>query len=460
MSAQALLCIPDARLRSLFSLLLTDSDAQVTSCNDAEELQRVLVTRFYDICAVTLDVAADMPAFVKSVRYLSPDSRILVIANKDEVESIIPLFPLGISEVLLHPINPKKAISAIHKMIESQQIAAQAEVAEEAMGDQGGNQQGGGHRAQHIVARSPSMRTVVNQLWQARQEPLGVILKGEPGSEFELVAREYQTMCGDPNGYLYVLSHSEVTSEGLANAASLDRLNDGIPRTFFIRDLELLPAANQAQLLDFLRLAKRRKDKDRPLRFVFTVAECDEHGRNLDLPFIEELFFVVPVVVKVPALRDRKPDIDPLARRILSDLTALYPEYRARSFRSGVIEWLAGRLWRGNYEEFCSYLRQVIMECPSREITLAYLTTREASLANRAATQLTATTSTDTTVATVGPQVLSKAAPAAAPSQAAVAAATPAAGAAAPTSGSTPPIGGPKSPTGRLTAKELLATIR
>jgi CheY-like chemotaxis protein len=65
MSAQALLCIPDARLRSLFSLLLTDSDAQVTSCNDADELQRVLVTRFYDICAITLDVTVDMAALIK-----------------------------------------------------------------------------------------------------------------------------------------------------------------------------------------------------------------------------------------------------------------------------------------------------------------------------------------------------------------------------------------------------------
>ncbi|MBC8125790.1 MAG: hypothetical protein H8M99_01400, partial [Gloeobacteraceae cyanobacterium ES-bin-144] len=408
MSAQALLCIPDARLRSLFSLLLTDSDAQVTSCNDAEELQRVLVTRFYDICAVTHDMTTDMAALIKSVRYLSPDSRILLIANKDDVEAIIPLFPLGISEVLLQPINPKKAIAAIHKMIESQQTEPSAELLEENNPDQAGGQaqSNNSHRTHHIVARSPGMRAVVGHLWQARQESIGVILKGEPGSEFELIAREYQSMCGDPNGYLYVLGHNEVTSEGLATAASLDRLNDGIPRTFLIRDLELLPEANQAQLLDFLRLAKRRRDRDRPLRFVFTVAECDDQGRNLDLPFIEELLFVVPAVIKVPALRDRKTDIEPLARKILIDLTALYPEYRVRSFKTGVIEWLAGRLWRGNFEEFCSYLRQVIMECPSREITMAYLTTREAAFANRPAgsTHLTATTSTDTMVATTGPQ--------------------------------------------------------
>jgi DNA-binding NtrC family response regulator len=452
MSSQALLCIPDARLRSLFSLLLTDSDAQVTSCNDAEELQRVLVTRFYDICAITLDVTTDMAALIKSVRYLSPDSRILLIANKDDVEAIIPLFPMGISEVLLQPINPKKAISAIQKMIAWQQTEPSAEILEDNNADQGGSpQSNNSHRTHHIIARSPAMRAVVSQLWMARQESLGVILKGEPGSEFELVAREYQSMCGDPNGYLYVLGHNEVTSEGLATAASLDRLNDGIPRTFLIRDLELLPASNQAQLLDFLRIAKRRRDKDRPLRFVFTVAECDEQGRNLDLPFIEELLFVVPVVVKIPALRDRKTDIEPVARKILIDLTAVYPEYRVRSFKSGVIDWLSGRLWRGNYEEFCAYMRHVIMECPSREVTLAYLNTREAAFANRPSNglppPLTATTSMDTMVATVGPQTITPKAAVATP----VAPAPRIAPAASPVS---------TEKVGRLTAKELLAKLR
>lgn len=438
MSSQALHCIADVRLRSLFSLLLTDSGAQVTDCRDTDEFQRVLVTRFYDLCAITLDATGDMTAFIKTVRYLSPDTRILLIANKEDVEQIVPLFPLGINEVLLQPINPKKAIAAIQKMIASQQVEVQAETVEEGGADQsGGNgqQSGASYRAQHVIARSPAMRAVINQLWLARQESLGVILRGEPGSELELIAREYQSMCGDPNGYICVLGHHEVTSEGLATAASLDRLNDGVPRTFLIKDLELLPTDQQAQLLDFLRLAKRRRDRERPLRFVFTVAECDDKGRNLDLPFIEELLFVLPVVVKVPALRDRKADIEPLARKILLDLTAIYPEYRVRSLKTGVTEWLSGRLWRGNHDEFCAYLRQVVMECPSREVTMAYLNTREAAFAGRPLGNtlppppLTTTTSMDTTVATAVPAKIS----------------------------SSPFV---EKSGGRMTAKELLATLR
>jgi DNA-binding NtrC family response regulator len=433
MNSQALLCIPDARLRSLFSLLLADSEAHVTACHESDEFQRVLVTRFFDLCALTLDASSDPTALIKAVRYLSPETRILLIANKEDVEQILPFFHLGISEVLLQPINPKKAISAIHKMLASREPEDRVESVEPGKAEPGdGQHAGASYHPQHVVARSPAMRATVNQLWQARHEPLGIILRGEPGSEFELVAREYQSICGDPNGYLYVLQPHEITAEGLATAASLDRLSDGVPRMFLIRDLERLPVAQQGQLLDFLRLAKRRRDRERPLRFVFTVVGCDQTGRSLELPFVEELLFVVATIVNVPALRDRKPDIEPLTRKLLLDLTAIHSEYRTRSVRAGVVEWLSSRLWRGNYDEFCAYLRQVVMECPSHELTLAYLTTREAAFTNRIpgslSPSLTTTTSTDTMVAT---RVPSKA--------------------------TATPFG---ERSGKLTAKELLATLR
>lgn len=433
MSTQALLCIPDARLRSLFALLLTDSDAQVTACHDVDELQSVMAARFYDVCVTTADAAADLESMIKTVRALSPETRLLLIANKDDVEQIIPLFSLGVSDVLLQPINPKKAIAVIQKLV----AGRSSEMTEASGGPAGGGRAAElaetAYRPQHLVARSPLMRGVINQLWQARTEALGVILRGEPGSEFELVAREYQTMCGDSNGYVYVLGHHEVTSEGLATAASLDRLNDGVPRTFLLGDLARLPLSQQGQLLDFLRLAKRRRDRDRPLRFVFIVEDCDENGRALDLPLVEELLFVVPAIVKLPALRDRRMDIEPLARRLLLDLTALHPEYRARSISSGVANWLSGRLWKGNHAEFCAYLRQAIKECPGRELSLPYLTAREMTSAHQPAVDatpppLTTTTSMNTMVATTIP---SKA--------------------------TTSPFG---ARSGKLSAKELLATVR
>jgi len=374
MTSQALLCIPDARLRGLFSLLLTDGDAQVTACHDCDELKRIVGSRFYDLCAITLDVAEDLTPVITAIRQLSPETRILLIAGKEEVERIIPLFGLGVHDVLMQPINPKKAITAIQKLLHAQKtedsnIAATA--------GQTGTHGGEAYRPQHVVSHSSPMRAMIAQLWKLRQEPLGVILSGEPGVEFELVAREYQSICGDPNGFLVVLGAHEITSEGLATACSMDRLKDGMPCTFLVQDIDKLTTVQQDQLVDFLRLSKRRYDRNKPLRFVFTVTDAHENGRVVENPFVEEFLFVIPNLVKIPPLRERREDIEPLARKILIDLTAIHPEYRVRSINGLTLEWLAGRLWRGNYMELCSYLRQAVMECTHRELSMTYFTARD-----------------------------------------------------------------------------------
>jgi hypothetical protein len=43
-------CIPDPRLRILFSLLLTDAGALVAACLDHEEAPRVLANRVCQLC--------------------------------------------------------------------------------------------------------------------------------------------------------------------------------------------------------------------------------------------------------------------------------------------------------------------------------------------------------------------------------------------------------------------------
>ena len=374
MTSQALLCIPDARLRGLFSLLLTDGDAQVTTCHDGDELQRIVAARFYDLCAITLDVAQDLTPVIKAIRQLSPETRILLIAGKEEVERIIPLFGLGVHDVLMHPINPKKAIASIQKLLQATNKETSGTAA---ASGQAGNQGAAAYRAQHVVARSATMRTMIAQLWKLRQEPLGIILSGEAGTEFELVAREYQAMCGDANGFLVLLASHEITSEGLATACSIDRLKDGMPCTFLVPEVDRLSQVQKDQLVDFLRLSKRRYDRNKPLRFVFTVTDAHENGRLVEDPFVEEFLFVVPNLVKIPPMRDRREDIEPLARKLLLDLTAIHPEYRVRSINNLTFEWLAGRLWRGNYMELCSYLRQAVMECNHRELSMTYFTARD-----------------------------------------------------------------------------------
>lgn len=374
MSPNVVVCIPDASLRSLFSLLLTDLGAHVAACPDADEVQRVLTSRSCQLCVLALGaqgIGPDSGTIVATVKRLSPDTRILLLADREMVDDVLPLFSRGLNEALLKPINPRRALDTIRRLLDQ---AAKMPLPDTAAGsaipwaaDECN------YRPLHTIARSAQMRGVLSQLWKARQDPLGVILRGEPGTEFELLAREYQAMSGDPGGYPVILSHHDITTEGLATACSLDRLNDGAPRTFFLPDVEKLPVSNQSQLIEYLRIARRRRDRDRPMRLVFAAAECDENGQPIESSFLEELLFVMPATVRVPPLRERRDDIEPLVRKFLMDLTAIFPAYRVRSFHPLALVWLIKQTWRGNYQELSGVVRKAIMDCTNRELNIIHL---------------------------------------------------------------------------------------
>ena len=367
MSPNAVVCIPDAKLRSLFSLLLTDAGALVAACPDLEEVKRVLAGRFCQLCVLAQGTSPELGEFLVAARALSPDTKFLLIANRDEVDAVMPLFRQGLNDALLQPINPKRAVNALHGLLGKNQEGAPAP------GSDGTGMvplpSDGVYRPLHLVARSAPMRRVVHDLWNARNDPLGVILRGEAGAEFELAAREFQAMGGDSQGYLVVISPQELDAETLATRLSLDRLNEGPPRTYFVPEIEKLPRAQEKPLLEFLRRSRRMRDREKPLRIVFATTECTDEGRAVDCEFMEELQFRMPAVVRLPALRERRDDVELIVRRTLLDLTAIYPAYRARSIHPAAMQWLCARTWRGNYQELVGVLRKAVMDCTNRELT-------------------------------------------------------------------------------------------
>lgn len=370
MPPNAAVCIPDARLRSLFSLLLTDSGAVVAACPDVAEAHRVLGTRSCQLCVLVQGAAPDTGEFLAKARQISPDTKFLLIANREEVDAVLPLFAQGLSDALLQPINPKRAVAALQRLLGKDRHAAPLPPAPGASTPPIPTETG--YRPLHLVTRSKAMRRVVNDLWTARNDPVGLILRGEPGVEFELAAREFQAMGGDLHGGLVVLAAQDLDVETLATQVSLDRLNDGVPRTYFVPDMEKVPKAQEKPLLEFLRRGRRQREREKPLRIVFAAHEGDDLPGGSDGEFLEELQFIVPAVIRLPPLRERRDDIELIVRRVLIELTAIFPDYRPRSIHPAAMQWLEARNWRRNYLELIAAVRQAVADCPNREITAAH----------------------------------------------------------------------------------------
>ncbi len=371
MTNHVVLCMPEVKLRGVFSLLLTDSGASVASCPDFDEVLRVLGSRFCQLCVLTYEPALDMGEVIETVRHASPDTEILLVANREDADAVLPLFRRGLSDAILQPINPKRAVSALQSLLERRNTrsAPNTGVSESSDGVSSLDEV---YRPVHLVARSLSMRAAVNALWAARADPIGVILRGEPGTEFEMAAREFQAMNGDPTGYVVVLSHYDLNVESLATQVSLDRLNDGVPKTYFVPDIEKLSKVQAKELIDFLRRSRRERERAKPMRMIFAASLSDFGPNHVEPEILEALQFLMPAVVTLPPLRERREDVELLVRRVLMDLTAMFPAYRARSLHPAALQWLCSRAWPGNYDELVAAMRTAVMGCTNRELTAAH----------------------------------------------------------------------------------------
>ncbi|MEY4490122.1 MAG: hypothetical protein RIQ79_2630 [Verrucomicrobiota bacterium] len=354
----------------------------MAACPDLEEMLRVLRARFCRLCVVMQGMSADMADVIDAVRSASPGTKILLIANREDVDGVLPLFQRGLTDAILQPINARRAVGALQGLMgKPGLISAPAD----APGRQttGGAQNDSAYRPEHLVVRSQAMQKVMSELWAAAKDPIGVILRGEPGSEFELAAREFQAMGGDPGGYLVVLSHLEFNMDALATQVALDRLNEGMPRTYFLPEVGKLTKEQARELLDFLRRERRRRETSKPLRIVIaaSVNECDPSHPEAEI--LEELQFIISSVVTLPALRERREDLEPLVRRILMDLTAIFPAYRARSLHPATLQWLCARPWRGNYHELVAALRVAVKDCGNRELAAGHFGNLSSSVSAR-----------------------------------------------------------------------------
>jgi DNA-binding NtrC family response regulator len=368
---QAVICIPDPLLRSMFSLLLADSCASVAACTDIAEVLRVLDSRLCQLCVLTHDSTSDMGRVIGQVRQASPGTKIILIAHSAEAAAIVPLFQKGLSDAILRPINPKQAVAALNTALVNQEPIAVSQVGA-SNPPFASAQTEAIYQPLHLIARSAAMRLAVKALWAARNQPIGVILRGEPGVEFELAAREFQAMSGDPTGYVGVLSHEDLNVESLATQVALERLNEDIPRTYYVPEVEKLSREQAGELLSFLRRERRDNTNRKPFRMVLSVSKCQGASDSAEAELIEALQLIIPAVVTLPPIRERGEDMALLVRRILMDLTAIFPGYPARSLHPLTLQWLCARSWPGNYHALAAAIRSAVMDCGTREITAGH----------------------------------------------------------------------------------------
>jgi two-component system, NtrC family, response regulator GlrR len=220
-----------------------------------------------------------------------------------------------------------------------------------------------------IVARSSSMKTLLDKVAQVACTDSNVYIEGESGTGKELIARCLHAASTRKDGPFIAINcaaipenllESELLGYEKGAFTSADRRREGLfarahGGSFFFDEISELPLAMQAKLLrileerEFYPLGSNRKVTV-DVRII-AASNSNLEKRIEEGTFREDLFYRIHVIpISIPPLRKRKEDILPLARHFLAAYSTEAGKVLT-DIAPAAVQKLMDSRWPGNVRE-------------------------------------------------------------------------------------------------------------
>lgn len=241
-----------------------------------------------------------------------------------------------------------------------------------------------------LIARSPSLLRVFALIETLRHTDATVLITGESGTGKELVARAIHERSGRRAGPFVAVNCAALPADllesemfGHARGAFTGAVRDRVGRfemasegTLFLDEIGDLPLATQVKLLrvlqdgTFERVGENRPRVSRAR--VIAATHVDLLRAVSEGRFRDDLYFRLRVVpIDVPPLRDRREDIEPIARALLARVGARHG--RALQFSPDAMRTLLQHAWPGNVRELENVLEFAVAVCAGQTILPEHL---------------------------------------------------------------------------------------
>jgi two-component system response regulator AtoC len=322
---------------------------------------------------------------LKTLKSRHPDAAVLMVTAFGQVESAVEAMKGGASDYIEKPFEAlDKLRLAVARAL--QEVKARREIRRLHA------QQGGKFGVAQLVGESPAikrLREVVGQL--ARSEAQTILVLGESGTGKELVAKGLhyggprsdmpfvEVNCAAITETLFeseVFGHEKgaFTDARTAKKGLLELADRG---TLFLDEISEMSLGSQAKLLRVLQdRVFRRVGGTRDIKVDVRIVAAT--NRPLEAfaregRFRDDLYYRLNVIpVTLPALRDRREDVLPLARHFLSECNAGF-HTSIKALAPDVEALLMSYHWPGNVRELKNLIERLVILARSDRIEVVDL---------------------------------------------------------------------------------------
>ena len=315
---------------------------------------------------------------LRRVKDLDPDVPVIVVTAFGNVDLAVEAMKAGAADFIGKPFNRDHLLLAVGKALEGRRLRRELRSLRiRATGVE-----------RPIVACSASMQRLTELTDRVAATDATVLVTGESGTGKELVARRLHVRSPRAEGPFVALNCAAVPGELLeselfghekgaftgAHRARPGRFRQADGGTLFLDEVGELPLPLQGKLLRVLQ--ERVVDvvgRDVPVPVDVRVVAAT----NRDLPalvregrFRSDLLYRLDVVqLRVPALRERPEDIEPLVRHFVERAAG----DRELAIPDALVAELRRRPWPGNVRELENACERLAILCPGDTLDLADL---------------------------------------------------------------------------------------
>jgi DNA-binding NtrC family response regulator len=385
--------------------LLLDEGYEVTPARSPGEALERLEASDFDLVMLDLNYTRDTTSgqegfdLMERIRSLDPSLPVLVMTGFSSVAGAVEAMRRGARDYIEKPWDDDKLLAAVRTQIELRRAVRRNQRLQEA----NARLQRGATPA--FVGDAPGVVEVRQTIERVAPSDASVLITGEHGTGKEVVAAWLHAL-SDRRGKALVTMNAGGLAEGIAESelfghvkgaftdARVDRIgcfemaDEG---TLFLDEIANMPMRLQAKLLRVLQTGEMARVGSSRVRYVnvrvLSATNADLHAEIAAGRFREDLLYRLnTVVIHLPPLRNRRSDIDALARHFLAIYAARYRKPIA-GFDPEAAAMMQAHGWPGNVRELAhSIERAVLMADPNATaIAARHLSLRPRGSADAAA---------------------------------------------------------------------------
>ncbi len=301
----------------------------------------------------------------------------IMISGHGTIADAVEATRIGAFDFLEKPLARDKVLLAVKNALEQSTLRRENLQLREMVGQE-----------TKMIGSSPAFMRVLEQATMAARSDARVLLMGESGTGKELFAGHIHRESPFAGGPFVKVNCAAIPSELLESelfghekgaftgAIGMRRgkfeLADG--GTIFLDEVGDLPPASQAKLLRVLQEGEfHRVGGEQSIRVtvrVISATNRDLQGLVAEEKFREDLYYRLCVVpIRVPALRERPQDIEPMAAYFLSEFCARN-NFRAKGIEESVVPILESYAWPGNARELRNVIERMAILSGGDELTV------------------------------------------------------------------------------------------